>query len=206
MSHHDNTPESRQPTIELVLAAQKGDAAALNTLFSRYLPHVTQIVALRMGRRLGQMVEVEDVVQEVLLDVLRSLGRFEPRSEGSFRNWLARCVEREVVDIQRTATRQKRGGGAVRRFGDLSQSILHSSIFGRDLTAPSAHVRAQELAERLEDALLEMPEYQRELIILRAVCGMSHAEIAAELGISEEGAVRVAYSRALRKLEERISV
>ena len=71
MSHDENPTESRQPTIELVLAAQKGDAAALETLFSRYLPHVTQIVALRMGRRLGQMIEVEDVVQEVFIEVFR---------------------------------------------------------------------------------------------------------------------------------------
>ena len=59
MSDNDHSTDVPQETIQLVLAAQNGDAAALESLFSRYLPYVTQIVALRVGRRLGQMVEVE---------------------------------------------------------------------------------------------------------------------------------------------------
>ena len=196
--------EELDATLQLVRAAQTGDGAALDRLLERYLPRVRQIVALRAGWRVRQMVDIEDVVQDVLLRVLKGLEQFEVRSEASFRNWLARCVEREIVDTKRHETRQKRGGGNVRRFGDCDASVLHSSIFGGDLSTPSAHARAGELADRLEDALLEMPEYQRELIVMRAVCGMSYSELAAELGIENEGAVRVAYSRALGILRQSV--
>ncbi len=202
----DETPESSVATTLLVRAAQAGDAAALETLFTRYLPRVRQIVALRMGRRLRQLIEIDDVVQEVLLDAFKGLKSFEPRSEGSFRNWLARCVEREIVDSVRTESRKKRGGGAVRRFSDYDTSLLGSSIFGADATSPSAGVRADEFGQRIEEALLQMPAYQRDLIVLRALCDMSYAEVAAELGISREETVRVAYSRALKQLEERLGV
>jgi RNA polymerase sigma factor (sigma-70 family) len=159
-----------------------------------------------MGWRLRQLVEIDDIVQEVFLDVVKGLDRFEVRSEGSFRNWLARCVEREIVDTARTQTRQKRGGGAVRRLGDYDASLLRSSIFGADRDTPSQHMRAGELAEQIEEALLEMPAHERDLIVLRALCGMSYREVAAEFGLSREETLRVAYSRALRKLERRLGL
>ena len=202
----DDTPDRSVATTLLVRAAQAGDAAALETLFARYLPRVRQIVALRTGRRLQQLIEIDDIVQEVLLDVFKGLEKFEPRSEGSFRNWLARCVEREIADCVRTETRKKRGGGAVRRFSDYDSSLLGSSIFGADPTSPSDGVRADEFGQRIEEALLQMPAYQRDLIVLRALCDMSYAEVAAELGISREETVRVAYSRALRQLKERLGI
>jgi RNA polymerase sigma-70 factor (ECF subfamily) len=193
-------------TTRLVRAAQDGDTVSLDALLTRCLPQVRQIVALRMGWRLRQLVEIDDIVQEVLLDAFKSIDRFELRSEGSFRNWLARCVEREVIDALRTESRKKRGGGEVRRLADLDVAFLGSSIFGADYDSPSDHARARELAERLEDALLEMPDHERDIIVMRALCGMSYAELAVELGISRENTLRVAYSRALRKLEERLGL
>ena len=84
--------ESYEATLELVGAAQKGDRSALEALFERYLPRVRQIVAVRMGRRLNQVVEFDDIAQDVLLKVFQGLDRFEQKSEGSFRNWLANCA------------------------------------------------------------------------------------------------------------------
>jgi RNA polymerase sigma-70 factor (ECF subfamily) len=191
-------------TIRLVRSAQGGDEGAMNRLFTRYLPLVQQIVALRMGWRLSQMVDVEDIVQNALIRVFTSLERFEVRSEGSFRNWLARCVERELIDTHRAETREKRGGGAVHRFGDCNASVLHSSIFRDDGDSPSAYARVEELADRLENALLAMPEHERELIVLRALCDMPYPEIASQLGLTNQAAVRVACSRALRKLKAQV--
>lgn len=199
-------PGSQQPTADLVRGAQSGDPRAREVLFARYLPYVREIAALRMGWRLRQILEIDDLVQEVMLDAVQDLDRFEHLSEGGFRNWLARRIECKIIEAARSDRRRKRGGGKVRRFADYGSSILTSSIFGAETVTPSAHARGDELAERLEAAILELPDYQRELILLRAVCGMSFAEVAGELGISAEGTVRVAYSRALRKLERRLGL
>ncbi|MBI4606734.1 MAG: sigma-70 family RNA polymerase sigma factor [Planctomycetes bacterium] len=193
--------ERADDTLNLVRAAQGGDSAALERLFARCLPRVRQIVALRMGRRLREMLEIEDLVQEVLLKVLKGLERFEQRSEGGFSNWLAKLVECEVIDQRRRGERRKRGGGRVRRFTDLDSSVLVSSIMAGREPTPSALARAEELTEKLEEALFLLAEHQREVIVLRAVCGLSYAEVAAELGIGEEGAARLAFFRALKKLK-----
>ncbi|MBI4601213.1 MAG: hypothetical protein HY721_04550 [Planctomycetes bacterium] len=147
MSH-----ESFQDTLHFIRTAQEGKPRALEALIERHLPRMRQIVALRMGRLLRRMGDVEDLVQDVVVRVLKGLPRFEQRSEGGFRNWLPRCVERQVADQARAWGRKKRGGGNVMRFSDCG-SVLASSIFEGREPSPSAVARAKELAERLEDAL-----------------------------------------------------
>ncbi|MEM7231280.1 MAG: sigma-70 family RNA polymerase sigma factor [Planctomycetota bacterium] len=198
-----DTPADFGLTIQLVEEARGGDDAALDALFSRYLPRVRQIVALRTGHRLRQFVDVEDLVQDALVEVLRGLDKFEARSEGSFRNWLARCVESQIAMRAREANAKKRGSGNVRRMGDFG-SVLHSSIFPGQHDTPSALARGNELADSLESALLEMPSHYRELIILRCICSMEYAEIATAMGFDQETAARMAFSRALKKLKETI--
>ncbi|MFO1078577.1 MAG: sigma factor [Planctomycetota bacterium] len=85
-------------TLSQVRAARDGDRGALEQLFGRYLPWVFDTVALRLGRRRRDCGALEDLVQESLLDAFRSIERFQERSEGSFRNWLARIVENNVRD------------------------------------------------------------------------------------------------------------
>lgn len=191
-------------TVRLVLAAQKGNSTAFEDLFQRYLPRVRRIVALRMGTRLRQFLDMEDIVQESLLKVFQSIGRFDHTTEGSFRNWLARCVECEVIDSARKQEAQKRGGGRVRRFGDVGpeMTMLHVPISTGP--TPSGVVQAKELEEKIDEALVEMRERSRELIILRQICEMSYDEIAEAMGFRTEGAARRAVARALKDLEKRV--
>jgi RNA polymerase sigma-70 factor (ECF subfamily) len=191
-------------TMHLVRAAQEGDARAREELFARYLPRVRQIVALRLGYKLRQLVEVDDVVQEALLRALEGLAGFAERSEGGFRHWLARCVEHEVVRQARRAGAEKRGGGRVRVFSDLETRLLHATAFAARDPTPSEHARAAELAERIETALLALPAHYRELIVLRQLCEMPYMEIARVLGFTEEVNARMAFSRARQKLRAAI--
>lgn len=197
------TPGDRDltATICLVGAAKKGDRQALESLFARYLPRVRQIVALRLGQRQRKFLEVEDVVQETLYTIFRDLDRFEQTSEGSFRNWLAKCVECKIVDLARNVEAKKRGGGQVRRFGDFAGESLSGSIFAGKCPTPSQVAQAKETEERLEAALLGLPAHYREVIILRQLCEMSYGEVARALGFREEAAARKACSRALAKLK-----
>jgi RNA polymerase sigma-70 factor (ECF subfamily) len=194
--------EDLSTTILLVTEAQRGDRSALERLFERYLPRVRQIVALRLGERLKRFLDAEDMVQEVLLDVFQGLKRFVHQTEGSFRNWLARCVECEIADAARGAQRKKRGGGRVLRFRDCDSDFLRSSIFATDELSPSRAAMGKEINEEIEAALLQLPKHHREVIVLRHLCGMSYAEVAQSLGLHEEATARKAVSRALRKLKD----
>jgi RNA polymerase sigma-70 factor (ECF subfamily) len=191
-------------TVALVAAAQKGDRGALDSLFARYAPRVERIVALRLGWKLSQFASAEDVAQAVLLKAFQGLERFEDRTEGAFLNWLSRLVECEIVDQSRKNASQKRGGGNVRRFGDLGSGVLASSIFAGSGPTPSKVAQAKEADEAIEAALLELPKHHREAIVLRHLCGMEYAEVAETLGLGKEETARKACSRAIQALKQRM--
>jgi len=193
---------SLEETLRLVEAAKAGDARALDDLFARYLPRTRRIVACRMGWKLSQVEDHEDLVQETLLRVFQGLERFEARSEGSFRHWVAQLVECAIRDAARRSKRAKRGGGRVKRWGDLGEETLSASIFAAKTPSPSAIASAGETEERLEECLRKLPERYRELIVMRSFCGMSYEEIAERLGVDRVATIRNACSRAVEKLEE----
>ncbi len=182
-------------------SAQCGDRAALEELFTRYLPRVRAMVAARLGRTLRQFADEEDLVQETLRDALLGLDRIDQRSDGLFAHWLSRCVENNLRDAMRRGLAQKRGGGASRNFADLEQSLSESLFAGRELAA-SQVARGAELEERIERALLQLGERYREVLVLRARGGLSHREIAAAMGLPSENTANVLFLRAQQRLRE----
>jgi RNA polymerase sigma-70 factor (ECF subfamily) len=199
-------PESAfETTLQLVEAAKGGSEPALNDLFARYLPRTRRIVAFRMGWRLQQVEEHEDIVQAALLRVFQGLDRFEARSDGAFRHWVAHLVECTLRNAARDAARQKRGGGAVRRWSELADGSLSAVTFAAADPTPSSVIESKELEERLEESLLKLPERYRESIVLRSFCGMSFAEVAEKLGVEKEATARQIYFRAIQKLKEMLN-
>lgn len=193
-----------EETVQLVRSAQAGDRQASEVLFERYLGVVRRIVALRMGRRLAEFEDYEDIVQETLLDAFRSLDDFEPRSEGSFRNWLARLVENELCDTSRRANAQKRGAGRVRPFAAYDSGLLGiSTIRSRD-PSPSEGMRVEDMEAQLESTLLSMNDRDRRIIELRRYCGMTYDEIREEMQLGSESSARALFSRALSNLAQKL--
>jgi len=197
-------PWNIEATLHIVRAAQGGDARAVDELFTRYLPRTRRIVACRMGCRLRDLEDQEDLVQGALLRVFESLDSFEPTSEASFRHWLARLVENTIRNAARDAARLKRGAGKVRRVSELAtDSLAALTLPGRAPTA-SAVLRGAELEARIETALLALPKRYREAIVLRSLCGMSYAEVREALGVEREATARQICARALAKLREEL--
>ena len=79
-----------QPDTATVAAARAGDPVAVDRLVAGYLPLVYTIV----GRALEGHADVDDVVQDVMLRVLRNLG--ELRDPAAFRSWLVAITVRQV--------------------------------------------------------------------------------------------------------------
>ncbi|WP_306215311.1 sigma-70 family RNA polymerase sigma factor [Actinoplanes sp. RD1] len=84
-----------QPDTATVLAARAGDAAAIDRLVAGYLPLVYTIV----GRALDGHADVDDVVQDTMLRVLRNLG--DLRDPEAFRSWLVAITVRQVRERYR---------------------------------------------------------------------------------------------------------
>lgn len=81
---------STEVNAALVASAQAGDQRALDALAAQYLPLVYNIV----GRALAWRVDVDDVVQETMLRVVRSLGTL--RDPERFRAWLVAVTMNEI--------------------------------------------------------------------------------------------------------------
>lgn len=187
-------------TLELVRRARDDDRAARDELFERYLPRVRAIVAAKMKRKPSQLAESEDVLQEALLGALRGLAGFEPRSPGSFFDWISTIVANRIRDSWESGRADKRGGGRVRSFVDFRTS--ERGALERPDPGPSASAvaRAHELSRLVDDALFQLAQRDQEAIVLRCLCGMGYAEIAERLSLRDDGAARVVVSRALARL------
>jgi RNA polymerase sigma factor (sigma-70 family) len=81
--------------VQTVIAAQAGDAEALDSLLASYLPLIYNIV----GRGLSGHADVDDVVQETMLRAVRGLG--DLRDPAAFRSWLVAVAIRQMRDHYR---------------------------------------------------------------------------------------------------------
>jgi RNA polymerase sigma factor (sigma-70 family) len=95
------TPWAAEPGVDMVLAAQRGDRRALDGLVTAYLPLVYNIV----GRAMNGHPDVDDVVQETMLRVVRGIR--DLRGPEAFRSWLVAIAIRQVRDSYRARMPQE---------------------------------------------------------------------------------------------------
>jgi len=126
----------------------------------------------------------EDLTSEVFM---KALEHFEDFDRGrSFQAWIYAIAHNHLLNHYR------QGGREV--------AIDNAEKLGRD---EAGVIEAKLELERVWLVVRTLPEYCREVLILRHIDGLSNTEIAICLG-KEEGAVRVQISRALALLKERL--
>jgi RNA polymerase sigma factor (sigma-70 family) len=186
---HARGPVRRAPDPGMVAAARDGDADALDALLADVFPLVYNIV----GRALDGHADVDDVVQETLLRVVRGLsGLREPEA---FRSWLVAIAVRQVRD----------------REQERRKAYVHSSALDtvRDVADPasdfvSAGLKDLSLADRRRVVVLAtrwLDADNRALLALwwlEEIGELERTDLAAALGLS----VRHAAVRVLRMKEQ----
>lgn len=186
------------PTLELVTRAQRGDGPAREELFARYQERVLMIARARLGARLRAKLESTDILQEALLEATRDLARFEMRDESSLIRWLATLVEHRITARAAALTAAKRADPSESSEGPFPSPPLDENV--SRAPSPSAALGERERAEAVQTALAELPERQRELILLRDYAATPWEEIASELALPSPAAARMMHARALAKL------
>ncbi|MEM9365413.1 MAG: sigma-70 family RNA polymerase sigma factor [Planctomycetota bacterium] len=184
-------PETRA---SLLLRLQNAeDVAAWDEFTSRYGP-----LLFHVARRRGfQIADAENLVQEVLLSVARSLPRWLERDDrGSFRAWLLRIARNEAVDmLTERATRDlgHDGGRGQRLLDAVSVRNDISSLIDREYQL-AAYRRA---AERVQQSVAEETWLA---FVLTEVEGRTVQQAAAELGTSK-GHIYVSRSRVMARIK-----
>jgi len=153
-------------------------------LFGHFYPELFGLVY----RVLGDRMETEDTLQDVFLK-LSDQPELQERPDPEIGAWLRRVGLNVAFNRLRTARRART---RLERVGRLERS--DEEPVEHELASPSGLVVRQEERAAVRRVLAEIPERQRECLLLRH-SGYSYAEIAATLGIAV-GSVGVLLSRA----------
>ena len=167
---------------ELVEAARAGDAAAWDALVDRYLPLVTAVI-----RRLRlSPADADDVNQTVWLRLVEHLDRLrEPRA---LPGWLATTARNEGLRLIK------------RRGRDLPVDPAEGAFDTAEDSDPGEALVQDLQSHALREAMLELPESRRELLLLLlADPPLSYDVISARLGIPR-GSIGPTRARALEQL------
>ncbi len=181
------------------------DLAAFMELHRRQL---LAYVDRNIGPALRSRLEPDDIVQEVIISALASPEQFNVEGRDPFR-LLCQLAEQRIIDAhrhhigakKRSASREvsmdaPAGGGDGFGFVDL----LVASI-----TSPSQAFSHDQKEFRLQQAIADLNEEQREILRLRFVEGLPTKDIADQMGKSD-GAIRVMLTRTVAHLQEVLTV
>jgi RNA polymerase sigma-70 factor (ECF subfamily) len=171
----------------LVNAVRRGDSRAFDQLVRRHLA-VAHRVALRV---LDDVHDAQDACQDAFIQALTHIETCE-RPE-AFRSWLLTIVRNRAYNLVKARR--------VRTAEPLE--AVEGSVPGGD--DPSRSAYRGEVRDRIEGALVDLTEIQRNVIVMFDGEGWTHREIGERLGISE-GSSRVHLHVARAKLRERLGV
>lgn len=181
---------SRLGTVEselkaLWLQAQAGDETAYRDVLGR----IARLLRAYLRRRMaGSLDDVEDLVQECLLAL--HLQRASYDSTQPLSAWVYAISRHKLIDFWRRN----------RRYGALNDPIddVDELLLAGEANEATSHMDLARL-------LAELPDAQRRAIELTKLEGLSVAEAAARIGMSE-GAIRVQVHRGLKRLSLLVKV
>jgi RNA polymerase sigma-70 factor (ECF subfamily) len=144
----------------LIWRFNRGDPAALCRIYEKHRDGLLKVAAALLNDRSG----VEDVLHDVFIEFAQSVGRFELR--GSLKGYLAICVANRARDRNRMVRR--------RDSISLDEALLQPA----DAAEPEHVAMSRELVARLDAAMAELPDEQREIIVLHVQSKLPFREIA----------------------------
>lgn len=155
---------------QLLAAFARGQQAAFEALVARHGASIKGF-AVRM---LHSPEAAEEIYVETFLRVATARGRWEER--GTVRGYLFTIARRLCLDVIRRREVERRA----------AQGVLELDRWRRVEPSPEARMALGQQAERMEAALARLSEAHREVLLMRVVHGLSAAEAASALGISED--------------------
>ena len=174
----------------LVLRCQTGDEAAFTEIVARYTPRLQVYLRQMLGVAGRDAHSADDALQDVWLDVFRSLARLE--DAGAFTAWLYRIARDRAYRILR-----RRGVVTMTPMEDAAEIPAAAAAAADDVIANG------EAAALVHASLDRLPHDQREVLLLRFIEEMSYEQIASAVGCGV-GTVRSRLHYAKRALRREI--
>jgi len=163
----------------LVRRAIAGDADAFGQLYLDHLDAIYRYIYFRVG----DAHEAEDLTEQVFLKAWEALPGYRQRGN-PFASWIYRIAHNLVIDHHRQ-----------RKPVETMPSDDQPDQTSEPLASLEGVIAAEEV-EALSRAIRQLPDEQQQVVILRFIEGLRHAEVARIIGKSE-GACRMIEHRAL---------
>jgi RNA polymerase sigma-70 factor, ECF subfamily len=170
--------------------ASQQDPHALAEVVERIHPHVER----QLLRYPVSAEDRRDLLQATLMQVMRRIGSF--RAESSFSTWLFRVTANEALMLMRSRRRLR---ARVVEGLDWEDLAALPAMNDTDTARADLGAAARERDEHVRQALLELPEEYREVVVAHYHMDLGLQEIADRLDITES-AVRSRLHRARTKL------
>jgi RNA polymerase sigma-70 factor (ECF subfamily) len=167
--------------VEWLDRARRQDRLALAQL---YEGTYRRVFGYLLGR-VGEQAAAEDLLQEVYLAALQAIGRFRGRTEGEFIGWLLKIAHAKVMDRFRSQYRHP--------------EVQASDVRLTSLTDPLDTIDQRLRLGEISDALSELTEDQRNVVLSRLVLGLDLEETSKLMG-KNVGSIKALQHRALAHL------
>jgi RNA polymerase sigma-70 factor (ECF subfamily) len=196
-------PDSAQ-TCGLLERVHQGDRQALEDLLAHYRPEMRAFVELHLSPKVAARMDPSDVVQEAQMEVVRRMDDFLQRRPMPFHLWVRKTAYQRLLDLHRHhVKRARRSVGREAAWLDRSSLLLARPLLANS-PSPSELLGAVELARRVAQAVGQLSEADREILLMRHGEELPFDEIAQVLDI-EPAAARKRFGRALLRLQQALS-
>jgi RNA polymerase sigma-70 factor (ECF subfamily) len=184
---------------QLIERLKRHDERAFNVLVRQYEGRIYRLVF----RLVGRADEAEDLAQEVFVQVFKAIGTF--RGEAKLGTWIYRiainlCKNR----TQYLARRRAMGQGELDSRDEQDGLRGALGVTSGEFAEPDQVVEGLEAEGIVQQAILELDEEFREVLVLRDVEDLTYEEITAITGLAE-GTVKSRIHRARAQLKAKVS-
>jgi RNA polymerase sigma-70 factor (ECF subfamily) len=189
---------------QLLQEARTGDAATLGQLLELYRRYLALLARVQIGQRLQGKVDASDIVQETFLEAHRNFPRFRGASEGEFVAWLRQILAGNLADLLRrylgTQGRDVRLEREIVDAFDRSSVLLDRGLVSPN-SSPSQQASRREMSVMLADALEQLPDDYRDVLVLRHLEGLTFPEVSQRMGRSLDSVEKL-WMRGLVRLRQ----
>ena len=149
-----------------------GDESALSMLISR---HKQRIYSFIYSKILDRDI-TEDIFQDTFIKVINTLKRGKYNEEGKFLPWVMRIAHNLVIDHFRKNNRMP-------KFDNAGEFNIFSVLSDNDLNAEKKIIKSQ-VEHDVRRLIEELPEDQKQVLVMRMYNDMSFKEISERTGVS----------------------
>ncbi len=155
---------------------------ASGELLNQYRGYLWMLANIRVVQNLNGKLETSDIVQQTLLRAHAALPQLKDRSPNVLAAWLRQILTAELTDAVRHFRRSKRDIDREHQIaGEIAQSAVGlENWLQADHTSPSMAAQKHEQLILLANALMELPDDQREVVIFKHLRDFTLQQIAEE--------------------------